>query len=359
MGKFKIIRKEKSGIDNINWDDLRFGVYFSDHVFVSDYKDGKWDEGRIEPYAPMDIYPGNCTLHYAQSIFEGLKAFRDVKNGVNMFRPEKNIERLNNSALRMCIPEYDTDRLLEGMIELIKTDNQFIPQKRGQALYVRPVVFGSSNFLGVHASEEYRLIVMTSPVASYYAAGLNPVKILVEDKLVRAAKGGVGNAKTAGNYAASLYASKKASEKGYAQVLWLDAVKRELVDEVGAMNIMFVINDEIITPSLESGTILPGITRESVLQLAKEWGIKLTERDIPITEVIEAHKNGKLQEVFGTGTAAVISPVGVLGYKGNDYLINDMKIGPIAQKFYDTITGIQYGEIEDKHGWIVHFEIDN
>ncbi|MFC2129796.1 branched-chain amino acid aminotransferase [Bacteroidota bacterium] len=357
MGKFEIIKTENSRYSSIDWENLGFGKYFSDHVFMSDYKNDRWDDGRIIPYGPMEIYPGNCTLHYAQSIFEGLKAFRDVKGGVNIFRPEKNAERLNNSAIRMCIPTYDVSTLIEAMIELVKIDKDFIPGKRGHALYLRPVVFGSSNFLGVHSSEDFRLIVITSPVASYYAAGLNPVKILVEDKFVRAAKGGVGAAKTAGNYAASLFAAKKASERGYAQVLWLDALTRELVNEVGAMNIMFVIDNELITPPLDEGTILPGITRASVLQLARDWGMKVTERGISVNEIIDTYNKGTLQEVFGTGTAAVISPVGVLAYKEKEYIINDMKIGPIAQKFYDTITGIQYGDIEDKYGWNVHFEI--
>jgi len=357
MADIKIIKAEKTRINDVDWNNLRFGIYFSDHIYVSDYTNGNWDNGRIEPYGPMAIEPGNCTLHYAQTIFEGLKAFRDVKGGVNIFRPDKNAERLNRSAERMCIPTYDVDYLIEAMKELVKLDNQWIPKERGQSLYLRPVVFGTSNFLGVHPSEDYRLIVMTSPVASYYAAGLNPVKILVEDKFVRATKGGTGFAKTGGNYAASLLAGKQAAEKGYAQVLWLDAVSRSLVNEVGAMNIMFLIGDELITPPLEEGTILAGVTRDAVLTLAREWGMNVSERNLSIDEVIEAHNNGKLNEVFGTGTAAVISPVGTLAYKEKDYVINDMKIGPIAQKFYDTITGIQYGVIEDKHNWNVHFEI--
>ena len=357
MADIKIIKAEKTRINDVDWNNLRFGVYFSDHVFVSDFTNGKWDNGRIEPYGPMPIEPGNCTLHYAQTIFEGLKAFRDVKGGVNIFRPDKNAERLNRSAERMCIPTYDVDYLIESMKELVVLDNQWIPKERGQSLYLRPVVFGTSNFLGVHPSEDYRLIVMTSPVASYYAAGLNPVKILVEDKFVRATKGGTGFAKTGGNYAASLLAGKQAAEKGYAQVLWLDAVSRSLVNEVGAMNIMFLIGDELITPPLGEGTILAGVTRDAVLTLAREWGMNVSERNLTIDEVIEAYNQGQLNEVFGTGTAAVISPVGTLAYKGKDYVINDMKIGPVAQKFYDTITGIQYGEIEDKHNWNVHFDI--
>ncbi len=352
---FKITKNKKTRYDSIDWNNLRFGVYFSDHIFISRYKDGKWDGGEIMPYGEMPMEPGLCTLHYGQTIFEGLKAFRRVDGkGANLFRGDMNAKRLNRSASLVCIPNYDVPTLIDGMKELIKLDNKFIPNQKGQSLYLRPVVFGSGNFLGVTASSEYLLIVMTSPVASYYAAGLNPVKIMVSDDHVRAVKGGVGAAKTAANYAASLYAGMDAHKKGFSQVLWLDGVNRKDIDEVGAMNIVFVIDGELITPSLEKGTVLAGVTRDSVLTLAREWGMKVTERNISIDEVTEAHKNGKLQEAFGTGTAAVISPVGQLTYKENDMIINDMKIGPVSQKFYDTISGIQYGEIEDKHNWNIH-----
>jgi branched-chain amino acid aminotransferase len=350
MSDIQITKTAQTRMNDIDWDNLSFGKYFSDHMFVSDFADGKWDNGAIVPYGPYEIEPALCTLHYGQSIFEGLKAFR-TETGFNMFRPEKNAKRLNHSARRMCIPEYNVDHLLHAMQELCKTDYDFIPNQRGQALYLRPFVYGSGNFLGVHASDKYRLIVMTSPVGSYYAGGLKPVRILVSDEYVRAAKGGTGSAKTAGNYAASLLAGKKANEMGCAQVLWLDAHSRNFVDEVGAMNMMFVINDEIITPSLAHGTILDGVTRNSVLQLADDLGIKASERSIGIEEIMEAHKAGKLTEAFGTGTAAVISPVGELNYKGEAIVINNMEIGPVAQKMYDTITGIQYGELEDKHNW--------
>ncbi len=357
MIKFKTTLATQSRFDSINFNDLRFGIYFSDHIYVSDYINGAWTEGEIKPYGPFEIEPAMCTLHYGQALFEGLKAFRSVKGGVNLFRPYKNAERLNKSAERICIPPFDIERLIEAMKELCRIDYKFIPTKRGNALYIRPVAFGTGNFLGVHESDTYRLIIITSPVASYYPEGLNPVRIMVSDTYTRAAKGGTGSAKVAGNYAASLLATKKARELGYSQVLWLDAISHQFVDEVGAMNIMFVIDDELITPSLENGTILPGVTRDSVLTIAREWGMKVIERAISIEEVISAHSQGKLNEVFGTGTAAVISPVGVLGYKGKDYIINDNKIGTYAQKFYDAITGIQYGELEDTHGWILHIEV--
>jgi branched-chain amino acid aminotransferase len=268
-----------------------------------------------------------------------------------------NARRLNHSGERVCIPPFDEQRLINGMIELIKTDKKWVPSVRGQSLYLRPVMYGSSNFLGVHASTDYKLIVMTSPVASYYPEGLAPTKILVADEYVRAVRGGLGSAKTAANYAASLLAGQKAKELGYSQVLWLDAITRDFVDEVGAMNIMFVIEDKLVTPPLNQGTILAGVTRNTVLQLAKEWGLDVTERGLTIKEVFDAHKRGEVQEIFGTGTAAVISPVGHLVYKGAEIEINNMQIGPIAQKLYDTITGIQYGEIEDKYGWTVHIDV--
>ncbi len=356
---FKTTKATQTRFDSINWNDLKFGIYFSDHMFVANYKDGKWDNGEIMPYGKMEFEPAMCTFHYAQACFEGLKAFRNKSGGFNLFRPEKNAARLNFSGNRLCIPEIDANFQVEAMKELVKTDNRFIPQERGQSLYLRPFVFGTSNFLGVQASPEYKFIIITSPVGAYYASGLAPVKILVTDKYVRAVRGGLGNTKAAANYAASLYAGMNAKEQGFAQVLWLDGVDLKYVDEVGAMNIMFVIDDEIVTPTLEQGSILPGITRMSVLELAKDMGMKVSERRISIQEIMEAHKNGRLKECFGTGTAAVISPVGQLTYNGEDMIINDNRIGPVSQKFYDTITGIQYGEIEDRKNWIVNFNADN
>jgi branched-chain amino acid aminotransferase len=356
MNDFRIIKTEKTRFNDIDFNNLGFGKYFSDHMYLADYKDGKWEEGCIMPYGPLPMEPGLCTLHYGQTIFEGLKAFHSVKGGINIFRPEMNAKRLNHSATRLCIPEYDTGLLVDAIVQLAKVDYNFIPKERGCSLYIRPVMFGSGNFLGVHSSDTFRLIVMTSPVASYYSEGLNPVNIMISYEYVRAVKGGLGTAKTAANYAASLLAGTKAKEAGYSQVLWLDGITHEFIDEVGAMNIMFIIGDELITPPLDQGTILAGITRDTVLILAREWGIKVTERPLKINEVFEAHKNGQLKEVFGTGTAAVISPVGQLNFKGAVININNREIGPVAQKLYDTITGIQYGEIEDKYGWNVHFE---
>ena len=357
MNNLNSIIEKSAKINSVDWNNLRFGVYFSDHIFISDYEDGKWDDGNIIPYDTLELEPANCTLHYGQTIFEGLKAFPSKKDGINIFRPEMNAKRMNHSAELVCIPKYDVTNFINAIRKVVKIDQEWIPKKRGESLYIRPFIFGSGNFLGVNASQSYKFIVILSPVASYYAEGLNPVKILVETEHVRAVQGGLGSAKTAANYAASMLAGQIAHSKGYSQVLWLDGIERKYIDEVGAMNIMFVINDELITPSLNKGTILAGVTRDSVLVLAKEWGMKVTEREINIEELFEAHKKGTLQEVFGTGTAAVISPVGLLNYSGKDLIINDMKIGKYAQKFYDTITGIQYGDIEDTHKWIEHINL--
>jgi branched-chain amino acid aminotransferase len=337
MANINTILEKSTKINSVDWDNLRFGVFFSDHIFMSDYEDGKWDEGNIIPYDSLDLEPANCTLHYGQTIFEGLKAFPSVKGGINIFRPEMNAKRMNKSAELICIPQYDVDNFIQALRELVKLDQDWIPKKRGESLYIRPFVFGSGNFLGVSASKSYKFIIILSPVASYYAEGLNPVKIIVETEHVRAVKGGLGSAKTAANYAASMLAGEKAHQKGYSQVLWLDGVERKYIDEVGAMNIMFVINDELITPSLDKGTILAGITRDSVLTLARDWGMKVSEREISIDEVREAHKKGTLTEVFGTGTAAVISPVGLLNYKTENMIINDMKIGKYAQNWIEHI----------------------
>ncbi len=357
MNKEELVKSKSSKMKEVDWDNLGFGIFFSDNIFVSEYKNGEWDEGAILPYGKLDLEPANCTLHYGQTIFEGLKAFPSVKGGVNIFRPEMNGKRMMKSAEAVCIPPYPVEKFVEAVKKIVTKDKDWIPKKRGESLYIRPFSFGTGNFLGVSASNEYKFIIILSPVASYYKEGLNPVKIMVETEKVRAVRGGLGAAKTAANYAASMLAGQRAHKNGYSQVLWLDGVHRKYIDEVGAMNIMFVIDDELITPSLDKGNILAGITRDSVLHLAREFGIKVTERDILIDEIVEAHEKGYLKEVFGTGTAAVISPVGLLHYNGKDMKINDMKIGPYAQKFYDTITGIQYGEIEDKYNWVLHLDI--
>jgi branched-chain amino acid aminotransferase len=349
--RITIKRATVSKIDKVNWDTLGFGKVFSDHIFVADFINREWQDGKIIPYGEMPIEPTMCTLHYGQTIFEGLKAYNTVDGGVNIFRPDRNAKRMSDSATRLVMPSFPEERFVEAVAELVALERDWIPKKRGQALYIRPVMYGSSNFLGVHSSENYKFIIIASPVASYYSTGLKPVSILVAHEYVRAVRGGLGMAKTAANYAASLLAGKEAKEKGFDQVLWLDGVHQEYVDEVGAMNIMFVIGDEIVTPTLEQGSILPGVTRETILTLAKEKGIKASERRIRISEVFDAHERGELKEVFGTGTAAIISPVGRLNYKGKEIIINNNEIGPIAHDMYETIVGIQRGEVEDTHGW--------
>lgn len=351
MADIKITETTKTRFNDVDWDNLGFGRFFSDHIFVADYINGEWTEGEIMPYGDMLLEPAMCTLHYGQTIFEGLKAFRTVDNGINIFRPDMNAKRLNNSCKRVCIPEFSEFKFLDALHDLVKLDQKWVPNERGTALYLRPVVFGTGNFLGVHKSDTYKMIIMGSPVGSYYKEGLNPLKILISHDFVRAVRGGLGTAKTAANYAASLLATEKAKAAGFAQVLWLDGVNLENIDEVGAMNIMFVIGDELVTPPLTQGTILAGVTRDTVIKLAEDMGLKVAERSIKVKEVFDAHRVGLLKEVFGTGTAAVISPVGLLHYQGNSIIINNQQIGEFTQRFYDTIVGIQRGEVEDKYNW--------
>lgn len=330
---------------------LGFGRYFTDHMFIMDYEDGKgWFDARIVPYGPLQIDPSTAVLHYGQSIFEGLKAYNAEGAKILLFRPNKNMERINNTNNRMCIPQVDEQFCVNAIKELVKTDRDWIPSEEGTSLYIRPFIFATDPFLGVHPSHTYKFMVILSPVGAYYPTGINPVSIYVENSYVRSVKGGTGFAKTSGNYAASLKAQDEAEKLGYIQVLWLDGVEHKYIEEVGSMNVFFVIDGEVVTPSLE-GSILPGITRDSSIQLLKSWGIKVTERKIEIKELYDAHAAGKLNEAFGTGTAAVISPIGELNWNGNKLLINDGKTGEISKRLYDNITGIQSGKLEDKFGW--------
>jgi branched-chain amino acid aminotransferase len=332
---------------------LSFGTVFTDHMFMMDYRAGAgWHDARIVPYGPLTLDPAAAVLHYAQAVFDGLKAFRGDDGKVRLFRPQKHIERLNKSARRLCIPEVDAEDALQALVTLVGLERAWVPHTRGMSLYVRPVIIATEPFLGVRPATSYLFYVMLSPVGYYYPEGMNPVKILVVDKYVRAVEGGVGAAKTAGNYAASLYAAEEAKHEGFSQVLWLDGVQRKYLDEVGTMNIMLRIGDEVITPPL-SGTILPGVTRDSSLTLLRDWGLVVSERPIAIDEVIDAAEAGTLREVWGTGTAAVISPVGELTYKGRRIVINDGRIGELTQRLYDGIVSIQYAAAPDVHGWTV------
>jgi branched-chain amino acid aminotransferase len=329
---------------------LVFGETFSDHMFVADYANDRWRSPRIIPFGPMEISPANCAMHYGQIIFEGLKAFCSADGGISIFRPDRHCERLNRSAARLCIPKVPPDLFMTGLKELIRTDRHWIPRERGCSLYVRPFIFASDDFLGVKVADKYRFMIITSPVGSYYREGMNPVNLVTSGKFIRAFKGGLGEVKTPANYAASLLPAEAAKKQGFTQVLWLDGSLQGNVEEVGTMNIMFVIDGAIVTPRL-NGSILPGITRDSVLKLARQWKISVKERRISIRELISAAKDGRLTEAFGTGTAAVISPVGSITHEQETIRINGGGIGPLSQRFYDEITGIQYGEKPDTYEW--------
>ncbi len=322
-------------------------------MFIMDYETGKgWHDARIVPYGPLSLDPSTMCLHYGQEVFEGLKAYRTKDGKIQLFRPQENFRRINVSNKRLVIPEIDEEFALECLKKLVDIDADWVPKAEGTSLYIRPFIISVDPFLGVKPADQYKFIIILSPSGAYYSSGLNPVNIYVETNYVRAVKGGMGFTKTAGNYAASLIAQDEAHKQNYSQVLWLDGVEKKYIEEVGAMNIFFVIGDEVVTPSLE-GSILDGITRKSVVQLCKSWGLKVSERRIAIKEIADAYKNGQLKEVFGTGTAAVISPVGQL--KWNDLVmeINNNKIGKLSQKLYDTMTGIQSGKVADEFNWVV------
>ncbi len=331
---------------------LGFGKIFTDHMFIMDYTEGQgWHDARIVPYGPIELAPAAMCLHYGQEVFEGLKAYRTESGDIQLFRPQENFKRLNLSNQRLVIPQIDEEFALHALKELIKIEKDWVPHTDGASLYIRPFIIAVDPFLGVKPGAEYKFIIILSPSGAYYASGLNPVAIYVEENYVRAVKGGMGFAKTGGNYAASLIGQDEAHKQNYSQVLWLDGVEKKYIEEVGAMNMFFVIDGEVVTPEL-AGSILPGITRKSVIELCKSWGMKVTERRITIQEVADAYKAGKLDEAFGTGTAAVISPVGHLKWGDLVMEINDNKIGTISQKLYDTMTGMQYGKLPDTQNWI-------
>ena len=332
-------------------DNLGFGQYFADHMFLMKWdKQNGWHDAEICPFADFQISPAAMVFHYGQAIFEGMKAYRGKDDQVFLFRPNDNLERMNLSALRMCMPRFPVDKVLKGLRALLYLDREWIPSEPGASLYIRPTMIASEPMLGVKPAAEYLFYIILCPVGAYYAEGFNPTKIYVSEKYVRAVKGGVGEAKAAGNYAASLFASEEAKKAGYTQVLWLDACEHKYIEEVGTSNIFFLIEDELITPPLE-GSILKGITRDSVLQLASEWNIPVNEKRMSIDEVITAIENGSLQEVFASGTAAVISPVGEFLYKDTKYTVNDNKVGKLTQKLFDELQGIQRGEIDDSRKW--------
>ena len=333
-------------------EDLGFGTVFTDHMFVMDYAAEKgWHDPRIEPFAPFSLSPAAMVFHYGQAIFEGLKAYKTPDKKIQLFRARDNFERLNRSARGLCIPEVDVAFVMNALKKLLRMEKDWIPETLGTSLYIRPFIIATDPFLGVRSSFTFKFFIILCSVGAYYAGGLAPVKIWVSTDHVRAVPGGVGEFKTAGNYAASLSAGEIAKKQGYAQVLWLDALARKYIEEVGAMNIFFLIDGELVTPNL-TGSILPGITRFSVIDLAKKWGMTVSERKISIDEVLAAHDSGRLTEAFGSGTAAVISPVGEIRYGEKVLNIGDGKPGQVAMKFYDALTSIQYGKARDTENWI-------
>lgn len=337
-------------------DQLEFGKVFTDHMFIMDYMQGQgWHNPRIVPYQPISLEPSAMIFHYGQTVFEGLKAYVTDKDEVILFRPEKNFERLNKSNARLCIPEIDEDFALTALKKLISVDRNWIPKSEGTSLYIRPFIIATEPYLGVHVADRYKFIIIMSPVGSYYKEGIHPVKIAVETEFTRAVKGGTGEAKTAGNYASSLKAQEVSEELGYSQVLWLDGVEKKYVEEVGSMNVFFKIDGEVVTPAL-NGSILQGVTRGSIVELLKFWNMPVSERRISFEEVYDAYKAGKLEEAFGTGTAAVISPIGEFFWKGEKMIINNGETGELSHKLYDTLTGIQNGKLEDQLGWITKLE---
>ncbi len=330
---------------------LGFGQIFTDHMFMMDYSTEKgWYDARIIPFGPIALHPASTVLHYGAEIFEGLKAYRRADGQVQMFRPMENIRRLNTSAERLCLPTIPEEDAFEALTTFVELEQDWTPSAPGTSLYLRPFLYGNDQTLGVHGVHNATFVIIASPVGSYYKEGINPVKIMIEDQDVRAVRGGTGYAKCGGNYAASTRAGERAAKQGYSQVLWLDGVERKYIEEVGAMNVMFKINGKIVTPML-SGSILPGITRKSCIEVLKNEGYTVNERLLSVDELAKAMEDGTLEEAWGCGTAAVVSPIGELCYQGKRYTVNNGEIGEVTQHLYDTLTGIQWGKLEDTYGW--------
>ncbi len=335
---------------------LGFGSIFTDHMFLMDHTPEKgWHDARIVPFQNLSLHPASTVFHYAPEVFEGLKAYKTSEGKVQLFRPEENVKRLNNSAERLCLPQIPEADSLEIIKEFVKCEKDWVPHSEGTSLYIRPFMFGNDESLGVHTVSHTVYCIIASPSGSYYPEGINPVKIMIEDEDVRAVRGGTGYTKCGGNYAASTRAAERAGQKGYSQVLWLDGVERKYIEEVGAMNVMFKIGDEIVTPAL-TGSILPGVTRKSCVEMLESEGYKVSERKLSVEELEAALKEGRLEEAWGTGTAAVVSPIGELCYKGEKFTINNFEIGPVTKHLYDELTGIQWGKTKDRFGWVCPVE---
>lgn len=350
--QINITRTSKSRLQETDFDNLVFGKSISDHMFVADYKNGEWTDLRIEPYAPLQLMPANSTLHYGQSIFEGMKAYKNDAGEVLLFRADANQKRLNESAVRMCIPELPAEIFMEGLTTLLDLDRGWIPNKPGHSLYIRPFIFATDDYLGVRPSETYKFMIFTCPVGDYYS---KPVSVKVEQKYTRAAEGGTGFAKAAGNYAASLFPALQAQKQGYDQLLWTDGKTHQNIEESGTMNVMFMINDTLITAPTHTGTILKGITRDSVLKIAKEMGYTVEERFLTVSELENALKKGALQEAFGTGTAATIAHIATIHVNGTDYELPAKPSYAFSHQVLKKLDDIKYGKVADTRGWIMKF----
>lgn len=346
--KIKVQKVKKSKLPGIDINNVPFGRQFSDHMFIADYKDGHWNEAQIIPYDKIPMSPASSMMHYGQAIFEGMKAYKNHKGEVFLFRPLDNFKRINISAERMAMPQIPEEIFMEGLVQLLKLDKDWVPDAEGSALYIRPLFIGTDEYIGVKPSECYRLLIITAPVGHYY---LEPVKVLVETNYIRAVEGGVGYVKASGNYGRSLYPTRLAQQKGYQQIIWTDARHHRYVEESGTMNLMFVIDNTLVTPPT-GDTILAGITRDSVLTLARDWGMKVEERKVSIDEVVEAHEKGTLQEAFGTGTAATIAHISLIGYAGKDYELPLVENRIFSNRVANELDGIRKGKIEDRHGWM-------
>lgn len=345
----KVTQTTTSNLNQVDWDNLPFGKVFSDHMLIMDYKDGSWQTPEIVPFGNLSLHPATSAIHYGQSIFEGLKAYRNKIGDVVIFRPDMNAKRFKESCERMCMPEISEELFLQCVDKVVATDSEWIPNKEGYSLYIRPFLFGTDDYIGIKPSDTYRFMIFTCPVGSYYS---EPLRVKIEEKYTRAAVGGVGRAKTAGNYAASLYPAKLGKEEGYHQLVWTDAISHEYIEESGTMNIMFVIDNVLVTPSEESDTILKGITKRSVVELAKDWGMKVEERKVSVKEVVSAIKDGRLTEAFGAGTAATIAQINVLGYRDEQFELPPIEKRTFSNKVHAHLDAIKAGEVEDKFNWI-------
>jgi len=348
--KIDIRKVSQSHLPKVDFNAIEFGKVYSDHMFVADFKDGEWGNLSIQPYEDLKLSPGNCTLHYGQSVFEGLKAYRTADDQILVFRAYENLKRMNISSERLCMPEIPEEIFIDGIRELVKIDKEWVPGIDGTALYIRPFMIAMDEYIGIRPSDTYKFIIFTCPVSAYYS---EPVKVKVEQRYVRAAKGGLGFAKVAGNYAASLYPAKLAHEQGYQQLIWTDSHEHKYIEESGTMNLMFILNDKLVTP-MTGETILNGITRDSIITLAKELGMEVEERNISIDEVIDGLENGSLTDAFGTGTAATIAHIKTIGYDGNDYSLPPVSSRDFSNRILDTLEKLKRGEIEDKYNWLLH-----